>query len=201
MTASTPIAPSAATSTRAEHTFPTLTPAQIARIARHGRVRRVERGEVLVEPGTIRPPFFVVTTGRLEVVRPTEGGEVEVFVVAHQAGMFTGETALLSGRPGLARLRVSEPGEVIEVPHQELLALIQTDGELSEILLRAFMLRRVELIARGYGDVVLVGSIHSPGTLRVKEFLTRNSHPCAAGPRRNDEGRDHGHSRDVLERD
>jgi thioredoxin reductase (NADPH) len=48
---------------------------------------------------------------------------------------------------------------------------------LSEILLRAFLLRRVELIAHGFGDVVLVGSRHSPGTLRIQEFLTRNSHP------------------------
>ena len=54
---------------------------------------------------------------------------------------------------------------------------MQTDAELSEILMRAFILRRVELIAAGIGDVVLVGSTHSAGTLRVKEFLTRNGHP------------------------
>jgi len=33
------------------------------------------------------------------------------------------------------------------------------------------------LIARHLGDVVVIGSTHSPGTLRVKEFLTRNGHP------------------------
>src|SRR5262249_14720742 len=40
-----------------------------------------------------------------------------------------------------------------------------------------FILRRVELIAHGFGDVVLVGSNHCPDTLRIKEFLTRNGHP------------------------
>jgi thioredoxin reductase (NADPH) len=58
-----------------------------------------------------------------------------------------------------------------------MLALVQTDAELSEILMRAFILRRVELVAAGVGDVVLIGSTHSAGTLRLKEFLMRNGHP------------------------
>jgi thioredoxin reductase (NADPH) len=66
---------------------------------------------------------------------------------------------------------------VIEVDRDHIRAIVQTDPELGEILLRAFILRRVEMISRGYGDVVLVGSNHSAGTLRIKDFLTRNSHP------------------------
>jgi thioredoxin reductase (NADPH) len=58
-----------------------------------------------------------------------------------------------------------------------MLALVQTDAELSEILMRAFILRRVELVAAGVGDVVLIGSTHSADTLRLKEFLVRNGHP------------------------
>ena len=77
------------------------------------------------------------------------------------------------------RLRVGEAGEVIEVNRDHLLALVQTDSELSDILMRALILRRVELIARGAGDVVLVASDHCAGTLRIKEFLTRNGHPYA----------------------
>ena len=77
----------------------------------------------------------------------------------------------------MAQLRVSEPGEAIELSREQVLALVQTDAELSEILMRAFILRRVELIARELGDVVVLGSTHSGGTLRVKEFLTRNGHP------------------------
>ena len=84
---------------------------------------------------------------------------------------------MLSGRPALVRTRVIEPGEVIEMDREHLLALVQTDSEISEIIMRAFIVRRVELIAHGLGDVVLVGSNHCSGTLRVKEFLTRNGHP------------------------
>src|SRR5439155_14718210 len=77
----------------------------------------------------------------------------------------------------LAQVRAGAAGEVIEVGRDDLLALIQSDGELSEILMRAFILRRIELIARGVGDVVVLGSNHCKGTLRIREFLTRNGHP------------------------
>ena len=86
---------------------------------------------------------------------------------------------MISGRPALFQARVRESGEVIQLDHEQMLALVQTDAELSEILMRAFILRRLELVASDLGDVVLIGSTHSPGTLRIKEFLTRNSHPYA----------------------
>jgi thioredoxin reductase (NADPH) len=86
---------------------------------------------------------------------------------------------MLSGRRSLMRTRVTESGEAIELTRDRLLALVQTDAEIGEILMRAFILRRVELIAHEWGDVVLIGSSHSPGSLRIKEFLTRNGHPYA----------------------
>ena len=162
--------------TREQRMFPTLTPAQIERIAAHGRRRRVAAGEVLVETGAQRPPFFVVQAGNLEVVRPSETKGEEP-VASLPPGQFTGEVNMLSGRRGLVRVRATDAGEVIHVDHDELLALVQTDSELSEVLMRAFILRRVELIAHGFGDVVFVGSSHCAGTLRIREFLTRNGHP------------------------
>ena len=155
--------------------FPTLTAAQVERIAAHGRARLIRAGEVLVEPGEQVVPFFVVRAGRVEVVQPS--GATETLVAVFGPGQFTGEVNMLSGRPAILRLRAGEPGEVIEVDREHLLALVQTDSELSELIMRAFIVRRVELIAHGLGDVVLVGSNHCSGTLRVKEFLTRNGHP------------------------
>ena len=158
-----------------ERMFPTLTPAQVKRIAAHGKQRSIRSGEVLIEAGARVVPFFVVTAGRVEVVRPS--GSTETLVAVHGPGQFTGEVNMLSGRPALVRSRTIESGEVSELDHEHLLALVQTDSELSELIMRAFILRRVELIARGFGNVVLLGSNHCAGTLRVKEFLTRNGHP------------------------
>ena len=143
---------------RNEQSFPTLTPAQIARIASHGRKRRVEHNEILGEAGKKIHSFYVVTKGSIDAVRQSPDGETTVTTL--QEGQFTGEVTMLSGRRGLVSLRVSEPGEVIEVDREELLSLVQLDTELSEILMRAFLMRRAALIAGGFGDVVLVGSNH-----------------------------------------
>jgi len=158
-----------------ERMLPTLAQAQLERIAAHGRVRSIQAGEVLVEPGQRIVPFFVVTEGQLEVVRPS--GRAETLLVSYGPGQFTGEVNLLSGRPAIHRIRASQSGQVIELTRERLLTLVQTDGELSEMIMRAFIVRRVGLIAHGLGDVVLLGSNHCSETLRVKEFLTRNGHP------------------------
>lgn len=158
-----------------ERMFPTLTPAQMERIAAHGRVRSIRPGDVLIEAGGQVVPFFVVTKGQVDAVLPS--GNTETLITIHGPGQFTGEVNMLSGRPALVRSRVSESGEVIELDREHFLTLVQTDSELSELFMRAFILRRVELIAHGLGDVVLVGSNYCSATLRVKEFLTRNGHP------------------------
>ena len=175
MATSDPAPPLAATVSNPERVFPTLTPVQMARLAKHGRHRSTTRGEVLVEVGDRAIPFFVVVAGEIEALGP--GETAETLIVRLQPGQFSGEASMISGRRAIARLRVNEPGEVIQIDREPLLALIQTDPELSEILMRAFMLRRVAFIARDLGDVVVIGSTHSSGTLRVKEFLTRNGHP------------------------
>ena len=155
--------------------FPQLTPQQMARVAVHGQTRRVEAGEVLIEAGEETIRFFVVKKGQIDVVRLS--CDTQEVVAICRAGQFTGELNLLSGRRALVRLRVSEPGEIIQLERSQLLDLVQADSELSEVLMRAFILRRVDLIARGIGDLVLVGSSHSAATLRIREFLTRNGQP------------------------
>src|SRR5947208_6446828 len=123
-----------------ERMFPTLTPAQIKRIALHGQMRSIGAGEVLVEAGARVVPFFVVTAGRVEVIRPS--GSTETLVAVHGPGQFTGEVNMLSGRPALVRSRAGESGEVIELDREQLLALVQTASDLSEPIRLDFLLLR-----------------------------------------------------------
>ncbi len=157
--------------------FPTLTSAQIARIEAHGVVRPIRQGEILVEVGEQPAPFYVIKSGQVEVVRLSPTGDTVITV--HTAGQFTGEINMIAGRRAFFRSWVRESGEVLKLDRAQLSALVQTDAELSDILMRAFILRRIEIINTGMGDVVLIGSTHSASTLRAKEFLTRNSHPYA----------------------
>ncbi len=160
---------------RQAEAFPVLTPAQIARIRPYGNVRSVQAGEVLFEPGKLGMSCFVVLSGKLDIAMAGLSGE-QVFVT-YGPGQFSGEVVLISGARALARGRVAETGEFLELSADALRTLIAKDAELSDIFMRAFLLRRVALISEGLGNVVVLGSQHSSNTLRLREFLTRNGHP------------------------
>ncbi|HTS24579.1 MAG TPA: FAD-dependent oxidoreductase [Bryobacteraceae bacterium] len=160
-----------------EVAFPQLNTAQIDRIAPFGRVRSAQPGEVLFDQGESGRGVFILIEGSIEIVNPTCKGEV--IVTVHNAGEFTGEVDVLSGRRSLVRGRARTACKLIEIAPDDLRRIIQTDAELSEIFLRAFLLRRTHLINHTTGDVLLVGSSHSADTLRLKAFLTRNGHPHA----------------------
>jgi thioredoxin reductase (NADPH) len=160
---------------RREQMFPILSEAQIARVVALGQRRAVQSGEILLEPGVQNAPFFVVLSGTVEVLRPGDGRED--LITLHETGGFSGEINMLSGRSSQVRDRVRDAGEIAVLDRPAFRKLVQRDGELSEIIMRAFILRRMSLIASHQGDTLLIGSQHSAGTLHLKEFLTRNSHP------------------------
>ena len=155
--------------------FPSLTGEQIDRIRPLGRIRLVRIGDVLFQPGDIEVPFFVLLSGRMEIVQPAIDGER--MIARHEPGEFTGEMTMISGRQCLVIGRVTEDGEFLELSGEHLRALVARDAELSEILMRAFILRRVELIRQGWGNLAVFGSRHSARTLEIREFLNRNGHP------------------------
>ena len=155
--------------------FPTLTPEQIDRIRPWGKVRHVQAGEVLFQPGDGNVPFFVLLSGSLEIVQPSQAGQP--VLVTHAAGNFAGEIATMSGQRAFVLGRVKSEGDFLELRHEDFRTLIARDAELSEVFLRAFILRRLALIHSGAGNVILLGSRHSAGTLKLREFLGRNGHP------------------------
>jgi thioredoxin reductase (NADPH) len=155
--------------------FPALSSTQIARIASHGLIRPITRGEVLIEGGQTDVPFFVVKAGEIEVIRPSSLGDLLIAIV--RTDQFTGDISMILGRPALMRLRVRESGEVVQLTRDQMHTLIQADAEMSEVLMTTLIYRRIELVAQGIGDALLIGSVHSAATLRIKAFLTRNGHP------------------------
>src|SRR6185369_11062196 len=167
-TRSTPLT-SAAT---ASLMFPTLSAAQIARIAAHGVVRPITRGEVLIESGQTDVPFFVVKAGEIEVVRPSSLGDL--VIAFHRPGQFTGEVSMLLGRPAMMRVRASESGEVVQLTRDQMHSLIQTDADISEVLMRALIHRRSQLVAQGIGDVMVIGSGKSSASSAATTSLSEN---------------------------
>jgi thioredoxin reductase (NADPH) len=155
--------------------FPALTDEQIDRLRPLGRVRHVRTGDVLFQPGDVAVPVFVLLSGRMQIVQPTFDGERTI--ARHEPREFTGEMTTISGWRGLMMGRVTGTGEFLELSPEALRTLVAKDAELSDILMRAFILRRSELIRHGVGNLVLLGSQYSARTLEIREFLSRNGHP------------------------
>lgn len=160
---------------RQKQMFPKLDAEQIHRLSLIAKRRSVTRGQVLIEVGAANFAFFVVLSGGVEIVRVHDDREDRI--VLHHPGEFTGEMNMLSGRKSMFLARATSDGEVLELDHDGLRRVVQNDSELSELFMRAYILRRVALIARNQGNATLVGSAHSPDTLHLREFLTRNSQP------------------------
>jgi thioredoxin reductase (NADPH) len=161
--------------TRRAQMFPKLTEAQMARLEGFGQRMETHAAQVLVDVGERPRHFFVVASGSLEI-DTAASGEYE-FMTVLSPGDFTGELSTLRGSAGLARIRVRDAGAVIAVDAERLRAIVQTDAELSELFMRAFILRRMGILATGHGDLMLIGSSYSADTLRLREFLGRNNYP------------------------
>src|SRR5215470_12814089 len=154
--------------------YPVLTTAQIERMALLGRERPFELGEILFEQGVTNRPLIVVLEGEIEIL----SGQ-QTLITVHRPGNFSGDIDLIAGQPAVVRARARLAGRILEVPAERIRSLVVTDQELSQIFLRAFMLRRALLMTWSVGNVVLIGSRHSIGTLTLQEFLTRNNQPYA----------------------
>jgi thioredoxin reductase (NADPH) len=161
---------------REAQTFPTLTAEMVERIAGFGTRERLAKGEMLFGSGDRGVDFFVVLSGAVEVYDLDEHGQARV-VHVHGAQEFTGELDLFNNRRNLVNGRARADSEVIRVHRADFRRLVAVEVDIGEILMRAFILRRVGLIRHEQGAVALVGPGSSAELLRLKSFLTRNGYP------------------------
>jgi thioredoxin reductase (NADPH) len=160
--------------------FPKLTSAQLARLERQGTPLQTRAGEILVELGAPPRGVFVVVAGAVEALVPpsaTQAASGDELLYLLSSGDFTGEMSTLRGTPALVRIRVREAGAVLLINAEQLRRIVQNDAELSELFMRAFILRRMSVIESGHSEVLVLGTDHSADTLRLREFLTRNARP------------------------
>jgi len=169
-------APLAATFPRREQTFPTLTPQEIARMRRFGEVRHYKNGERLFETGKPGPGMFVLLSGHVAITQRDGLGHVTP-VIDQGPGQFLAEIGQLSGRVALVDGHAEGEVETLLIPPDKLRALLVAEADLGERIMRALILRRVNLIQGGVGGPVLIGPSTSGGVVRLQSFLTRNGFP------------------------
>ena len=165
--------------TRREQMFPTLSPEQVEVASRFasGPARRFEPGEVMFDIGQRNAPVWLVQEGAIDVVRRNGLGHEEP-IISEMPGQFSGEVNQLGGRASLAAGRAGAAGcTALPFDPPDLRALIIGTAELGEILMRAFILRRLGLLESASAGSVLVGRRNTPDMVRLQGFLTRSGYP------------------------
>jgi thioredoxin reductase (NADPH) len=165
--------------TRRDQMFPVLDDAQIETVRRFasGDARSFGPGEIVFEVGERQAPAWLVLEGTIEV-SGRDGLEHQVAITTHSAGQITGELSQLSGRAPLATGRAGPEGcTAVPFDAAHLRALMVGSAEVGEVLMRAFILRRVGLIQEGGVGSVLVGRPGSVDLVRLQGFLGRNGYP------------------------
>jgi thioredoxin reductase (NADPH) len=161
---------------REAQTFPHLTPEMLARLAPYGHEERLAAGTLLFERGQRSVDFFVVLAGSVEIYDHDQDGRVNVFTV-HGERQFTGELDLFNNREILVSGRAGAHSRVLRVKRADFRRMVTAETDIGEIIMRAFILRRVGLIRHVQGGVVLIGAGHAGDTLRLQRFLVRNGYP------------------------
>ncbi len=160
---------------RREQTFPTLTPDQVRRAAAFGTVEDLPRGTILFERGDRTVDFFIVLASAIEIYEHTPDG-LNVFTV-HGERQFTGELDLFNDREILVGGRMAGDGRVARLNRTQFRRMLTAEPDIAEIVMRAFILRRVGLISHNQGGAILIGARRAANVLRIQRFLSRNGYP------------------------
>jgi thioredoxin reductase (NADPH) len=161
---------------RAHQAFPELSPEQIERMAPLGARQLWADGERLFEAGKQGPGLFVVLKGEVAITR-RDGLGNDVPVVVQGAGQFLAEVGQLSSKPALVDGRAVGEVEALLLHPEDLRTLLVAEAEIGELIMRALILRRVNLIETGAGGPTLIGHADAPEMVRISGFLTRNGQP------------------------
>ena len=159
----------------ADNSIPTFDAAEIALLEPLGKRQRVDAGHYLYRSGDAGYDFYVVLSGRVEILVDADGDDR--VIATHGPGRFLGELNLLTGLRVFVSARVAESGEVLAVPVETLRKIIATQPKLSDKILATFMTRRADLLTGAAAATRVIGSRYSPETLQIREFLARTRLP------------------------
>ena len=120
--------------------------------------------------------LFIVITGELEI-RGKRNGNLFSVIARIRDGQFTGEMDLLSTRETLLDCISICPTRVLRICREEFRRLMRAEPDIAEIVTKACVRRRNELLQDATGGVLLIGRRTCGPTMMLQRFLLRNSYP------------------------
>ncbi|WP_258046075.1 FAD-dependent oxidoreductase [Leifsonia shinshuensis] len=156
---------------------PVLEQDALARLMALGEPEEFAVGDSLFRAGDEELDFFVMESGRVDIVREATGTSPARVVAQWQAGEFLGELSMLTGQASLLTARIVEPSRVRRIPNAVFKQLMSNDGELSETLLAAFRARRRLLMAAADRTTQIFGTEGSAAAMALRRYAARMELP------------------------
>jgi thioredoxin reductase (NADPH) len=155
--------------------FPRLSDAKLAWLGKRGKRRGFEAGEVLYEHGQRDAPFYVIESGRVELVDRKPGKDVHI--AQADGRTFIGDIAMFTGEPTISACVAVEPTDVIVFDRAALRDMVQRWPEFGELIFRTLQARREWHVAEGHGVMRLIAPRGSRRAFEVRDLLERNLLP------------------------
>jgi len=109
--------------------------------------RAIKAGEVIIKEGDQAAGFFVISAGKVEVVRGVDSGEVQVLNTLGP-GDFFGEMALFEGFPRNATVRATEDAECLAMTRWDFMAEMKNHPEIAVSMLPVLVRRLRDVAAQ-----------------------------------------------------
>lgn len=175
--------------------FPALTDEQVACAQGFGRVETLPAGTLLFERGERNADFFLILEGQVEIYEHYNDDTHTITI--HGKNQFTGELDLFNDRELLVSGRMHTDGKLARLSRKQFRRLLAAEPEIGEIIMRAFILRRMGLIAEKQGSVSIITDTPSGDTLRIERFLERNGYPLEIIDIQDEQARELLHGREL----
>jgi thioredoxin reductase (NADPH) len=156
--------------------FPQLTTEMVDRSLRYGTAEHYVAGSTLYARGLRGVDFLIILRGSVLVTGPAEGGGESVITI-HNEREFTGEMDLFSYREALVTARAATDTDILRIGRDRFKEYVSSETDISDIVMRAVILRRMGLIQHTQAGVAVLGPGRSEDTLRLQRFLSRNGYP------------------------
>ncbi len=151
--------------------FPKLSEKQIKYLRPCGHIVHFDKDDLIIGQGEQNYDLFVILEGQIDIVDPYDNNKP---VTCHHPGEFTGDSDMLSDRAAMFRAIAKTKVKTLRIAHKELKNILARNSELNDLFIKAFILRRADILQHHGGGYTIVGSRFSQSTFKIREFLSKN---------------------------
>ncbi|MFQ6395614.1 FAD-dependent oxidoreductase [Nocardia sp. KC 131] len=157
---------------------PTFTDAQWDRFRSYGTTQTAGPGTWLFRAGQQSCDMLLVESGTVDIIRARTADSPEAVVAHYGARQFSGEMNLLTGQATYLDARAAEAATIYRISPADFRRLMDTEADLSDLILRALVARRQNLRdGQAARSIEVLAGPASSASMALRTYLHRQQLP------------------------